>query len=113
MKRRRLDVQRRQLLKFGSIALASAAIGTRPGTSMGQGAQPRVDEKDPQAQALGYKHDAGKVDKAKFAKYKAGETCADCTLFQSKPRDAWGPCQIFPGKQVNAKGWCSAYVKKA
>jgi hypothetical protein len=108
-----LDVRRRQLLKFGSVAVASAAIGARSGSSIAQAAQPRLDEKDPQAQALGYKHDAGKVDKTKFAKYKAGETCANCTLFQGKPREAWGPCQIFPGKLVNAKGWCSAYVKKA
>jgi len=73
----------------------------------------RVDEKDAQAQSLGYKHDATKVDKAKFAKYVAGQNCANCTFYQGKPTDAWGACPIFAGKQVAAKGWCSAYVKKA
>jgi hypothetical protein len=24
-----------------------------------------------------------------------------------------GPCPLFPGKQVSAKGWCSAWAKKA
>lgn len=73
----------------------------------------KVEESDPLAVSLGYKHDATLVDKAKQAKYMAGEDCANCQLFQGKPGDAWGPCPIFGGKQVDAKGWCSAYVKKA
>jgi hypothetical protein len=72
-----------------------------------------VTESDPTAQALGYKADATQVDKAKFAKYQAGEACANCQLYQGKAGDAAGPCPIFSGKQVSAKGWCSAYVKKA
>ena len=32
--------------------------------------------------------------------------------FQGKAGDAWGPCTIFAGKQVNANGWCQVYVKK-
>lgn len=75
---------------------------------------PKVAESDPTAQALGYKEDATKVDKAKYAtKYKAGEQCNNCSLFSGKPTDAYAPCPIFAGKQVNAKGWCSAYTKKA
>ena len=34
-------------------------------------------------------------------------------LYQERAGDAWGPCQIFPGKDVSAKGWCTAYQKKA
>jgi len=113
MKHTRINVQRRDVLKMGSIALVSAVIGARAGKSQAQGAQPHVSEKDPQAQGLGYKDDARKVDKKKFATYKAGETCSNCNFFQGKPGDAWGSCTIFAGKQVNAKGWCSAYVKKA
>jgi hypothetical protein len=90
-------MQRRDLLKVGSLALASIAIGARLGTSA-QAAAPHLDEKDATAQSLGYKHDATKVDKAKFAKYKAGETCANCQLYQGKPGQAWGPCPIFAGK---------------
>lgn len=74
---------------------------------------PRVTESDPTAQALGYKEDATKVDKAKYAKYKAGEQCANCSFFQGKATDAYAPCPMFGGKQVNGKGWCSAYNKKA
>jgi len=74
---------------------------------------PKVSESDPTAQALGYKTDATKVDKAKFAKYTAGEACGNCQFFQGKPTDAFAPCPMFGGKEVSSKGWCSAYSKKA
>jgi hypothetical protein len=73
----------------------------------------KLDEKDPQAVALGYKHDTSKVDKAKFAKHDVSQKCSNCQLYQGKPGDAWGPCPIFAGKQVSANGWCNSYVKKA
>jgi hypothetical protein len=72
-----------------------------------------VSDSDASALALGYRTDATKVDKAKYAKYQAGQTCANCQYFQGKAGDAAGPCQIYGGKQVNAQGWCSAYMKKA
>jgi hypothetical protein len=72
-----------------------------------------LDEKDPQAAALGYVADATRANKTKFASYAAGQSCATCQLYQGKPGDAMGPCPIFAGKQVAAKGWCSAFVKKA
>ena len=75
-------------------------------------AQAKVAESDPQAAALGYKADAGKVDKAKFPKFAAGQNCANCALYQGKGSDAYANCAIFPGKQVAGKGWCSAYAKK-
>lgn len=74
---------------------------------------PKVSESDPTAQALGYKADATKVDKAKYAKYAAGEDCGNCQFYQGKPGDAFAPCPMFGGKQVSGKGWCSAYNKKA
>ena len=74
---------------------------------------PKVSESDPTAVALGYKADAAQVDKAKYAKYAAGQDCANCSFYQGKPTDAWAPCPMFGGKQVSAKGWCSAYNKKA
>ena len=74
---------------------------------------PKVDEKDPQAVALGYVADATRADKAKFPKYAAGQACAGCQLYQGKAGDASGPCPLYAGKAVAAKGWCSAWVKKA
>ena len=76
-------------------------------------AAPLVDPKDPQAQALGYTVDATKVDKAKYPKYAAGQSCASCALYQGKAGDKSGPCPLYAGKSVEAKAWCSAWVKKA
>lgn len=72
-----------------------------------------VPESDPQAAALGYKHDAAKVDKAKFPKFAAGQLCSNCALYQGKATDPWAPCSIFAGRQVAGPGWCSAWTKKA
>ena len=120
MKQNRTRIGRRGFLKLSSLAVAAFAISSRAGTSLAQpiaqdkkGALQQLDEKDPAAQALGYKHDASKVDKAKFKQYAAGQTCANCQPFQGKPTDEWAPCQIFPGKQVNGKGWCSAWCAEA
>ncbi|MDR8861990.1 High-potential iron-sulfur protein [Burkholderia multivorans] len=72
---------------------------------------PMLSESDPTAQALGYKADATKVDKAKYPKYAASQDCAACMLYQGKKGSTSGPCAAFGGKQVAAKGWCSAFSK--
>ncbi|NLA19554.1 High potential iron-sulfur protein [Burkholderia cepacia] len=71
---------------------------------------PMLSETDPTAVALGYKADATKVDKTKYPKYAAGQDCAACMLYQGKKGSAW-PVRRLPGKQVSAKGWCSAFSK--
>jgi len=76
-------------------------------------AQAKLDENDAQAKALGYLHDATKVDPKKQPKWAKGQTCANCQLYQGKANDAWGGCPLFGGKQVAGKGWCNAWVKKA
>lgn len=75
-------------------------------------AQARLDEKDPQAMALGYVAVATKVDTKKYPKYAVGQACSNCALYQGKAADPWGGCPLFAGKQVAGKGWCSAWVKK-
>lgn len=75
--------------------------------------QKRVSETEQQATALGYKHDASQVDGAKFKNYQPDQICANCNFFKAKTADPWGPCAIFGGRDVNAKGWCSAWIKKA
>jgi high potential iron-sulfur protein len=103
-----MSTSRRTFL-IKSLGAASALALTREAFADA----PKVAESDPTAQALGYKEDATKVDKAKFAKYVAGEQCSNCSFYQGKPTDAYAVCPMFAGKQVNGKGWCSAYNKKA
>lgn len=105
---------RRGILRIGSLIVTAAAARALIHPVTARGAQPpRLDEKDPQAQALGYRHDASRVDRKKFATYQPGQTCANCQQFQGKAGADWAPCTIFEGKEVHAKGWCSAWVKKA
>ncbi|MDQ2735378.1 MAG: high-potential iron-sulfur protein [Pseudomonadota bacterium] len=76
-------------------------------------AQAAVSEKDPQAVALGYVSDASRADVKKYPKYAAGEACGNCALYQGKAGETAGNCPLFGGRQVSAKGWCSAWAKKA
>lgn len=74
---------------------------------------PLVQESDPTAVALGYRADAATVDKTKHPAFAEGQRCGTCQLYQGTAGAESGPCPLFPGKQVTAKGWCASYVKKA
>ncbi len=58
-----------------------------------------------EAKAVKYVED---VSKAKGA--LPGSTCASCAVDQGHSGAPMGPCQIFPGKQVKAAGWCSSWA---
>jgi hypothetical protein len=92
------------------IPAAGAAIAVPMAHAQTQ--QPMVDEKDPQAVALGYVADAKRVDKAKFPKYAPPQHCAICQLYQGPATAPSAPCTIFGGKRVAGPGWCSAFVAK-
>lgn len=98
---------RRKFIVQLSLGSAAAVIASRAMADAGV-----VAETDAQAVSLGYKLDATKVDKTKFPKYAAGQTCANCMLYQGKAGDKLGPCPMFAGKQVTAAGWCNAWTKK-
>lgn len=81
--------------------------------AMAQASPPKVDEKDPQAVALGYVRDTAKADQKKYPKHTADQKCSGCQLYTGKPKEPTGPCPLFPGKVVEANGWCGSWVKKA
>jgi hypothetical protein len=100
-----MNTTRRKFLMLGvsigsSLAMSGAAFADTAN---------RLSETDPAAQAVGYREDASKVDKAKFPNYVAGQTCASCSLFQGKATDTYSGCTLFGTKQVAASGWCSSY----
>jgi hypothetical protein len=90
------------LLSMGAVSALALTRGASADAS-------HVSETDPKAQAVGYKELASTVDKARFPSYAAGQTCANCSLFQGKSTDAWGGCMLFGDQQVAATGWCSSY----
>jgi len=100
-----LGPQRRRFLALlavcGTVAIARPAMADLV----------PLPETDPTAQALGYKIDGSQVDTAKFPKHTPQQLCINCNFFQGA--GGTGPCQLFPGKSVSAKGWCSAYAVKA
>jgi len=101
---------RRRFLKLAAGAAAAAAalaVGSLPRLARAADA-PHVAESDPTAKALGYVEDAGTT---KDPKHKAGDVCANCQ-FYSGASSGFGPCQLFPGKAVSAKGWCVSHTPK-
>ncbi|MBR8133034.1 high-potential iron-sulfur protein [Burkholderia ambifaria] len=99
---------RRRFITTTTVLASALAVGRRAAADA-----VAVQESDANAQALGYKTDASRVDRKKFPKFQPGEACANCQFYQGKADAAMAPCAIFGGKQVNGKGWCSAYAKKA
>jgi hypothetical protein len=87
---------------------SDSAPVTQPSTVL-----PMLNEKDPQALALGYVEDSKKADKSKFPASVATSQCSNCALYTGKPSETSGPCAIFPGKNVMAAGWCNSWAKKA
>jgi hypothetical protein len=59
----------------------------------------------PEAKAVQYTEDAKTAHTA-----HPGSTCANCALYQGADGSTQGPCQIFPGKEVKAAGWCSSWA---
>ncbi|MGN6226298.1 high-potential iron-sulfur protein [Dyella sp.] len=100
---------RRRFLKIAAgTAAAAVVVGTLPRLARAADL-PHVSESDPTAKALGYVEDASAT---KDPKHKAGDTCANCQ-FYSGGATGYGPCQLFPGKSVAAKGWCVSHAAKA
>lgn len=69
-----------------------------------------VDELGPFAAAMGYRADAGRVDKNRFKDVPSHQRCLSCANFRSKGKDSSGLCVMFQ-QQASPSGWCSAWSK--
>jgi hypothetical protein len=111
------DLVSRRAVLCGAVGVAAGAIASRSAEAQTKpapaaGGLVKLEETDANAKALGYLHDAKKVDAKKNPNYKAGQLCSNCLQIQGKAGEAWRPCTLFPKKLVNANGWCKVYVKK-
>lgn len=97
-------ISRRRLIQIAPLLGAGLARAQ---------SQALLQEDDDEAKATGYHADAARIDKAKFPKYAAGQTCANCSLYAPDGDKPSGGCALFYGKDVLAKGWCNAWEKKA
>ena len=102
---------RRKFLKKAGILFTGLPTIQLIGWSKFAGAEemPKVSEDDPVAVSLKYVHDASKAD----GRSNSEALCSNCQFYTGEADSEWGPCTIFPGKVVNANGWCSAWVVKA
>jgi hypothetical protein len=99
---------RRRFLKFAAGSAAAAMLVSGLPRVARADDLPHVSDADPTAKALGYVEDASKTTNPK---HHAGNSCANCQ-FYSGAATGYGPCQLFPGKAVAAKGWCISHTTK-
>jgi len=92
-------VNRRNFLKLSGSTLIGLTLGS---AALRANAQEQLQADDPTAKALKYTA-SSTVD---------GSKCSNCMYIQGADAEQHRPCAIFPGKLVNADGWCSAWVKR-
>ena len=102
-------IARRQFIQLSAVAAAGCVAF--PGREAVAQDMPKLEESDPIAQSLKYVHDSSSVDPAARANPAPEQDCANCALLQGDSGD-WRACSIFPGKLVNANGWCSVWAPK-
>jgi high potential iron-sulfur protein len=97
-------LSRRRLLQ--RLALGAAVVPLTGGVRGTLAAPaPLLPVSAPEARAVKY------VEDAKDAQGAApGSNCANCGLYQGPNGSTQGPCQLFPGKEVKAAGWCSSWA---
>jgi hypothetical protein len=98
-KRTMNNVNRRDFLKLSGSTLIGLTLG---GVALNANAQEKLKLDDPTAMALKYVHKS-EVE---------GKKCSNCLLIQGEDGQEWRPCGAFPGKLVNADGYCSAWALK-
>lgn len=95
-------LSRRRLLQRLALGALFAPGAAR--TALAASA-PLLSVSAPQAQAVRYVEDARNAKGA-----SPGSSCANCALYQGAAGSSQGPCQLFPGKDVKAAGWCSSWA---
>ena len=104
-------IARRKFIQLSAVAAAGYLVN--PGREAVAQDLPHLTADDAMAGAMKYTDDASTVDAGSRTNPAADQTCANCALIQGNDGDAWRPCQIFPGKAVNANGWCSVWAPKS
>jgi hypothetical protein len=100
---------RRQLLLAATVLTPVAARAATP-TSYAN--IQRLSQDDPVARSLLYIEDTRQVpaEHPLAASHKPENKCANCVHLRGKTADSWRPCPVFPGRLVNAGGWCSVWA---
>jgi len=92
------QMTRRKLLK--AITLSGVFPSITIGSMNALASLTELDPENAQAKALQYIHQSTVADRV----------CGNCRLYTGDASQEWGPCAIFPGKNVATIGWCKAWV---
>jgi len=98
------SASRRRLLQAIASLVPLAALASGRAVRAAETPRPLLDAGSAQARALKYVENANSAAGA-----TAGASCANCALYQGATGSAQGPCQLFPGRDVKASGWCSSW----
>ena len=101
----RTTLSRRKLLTRLALGVGLAplaAVTVRPALAA---ESPLLPVSAPEAKAVTYVEVAAQAKEA-----PPGSSCANCALYQGAYGSAQGLCQLFPGKDVKAAGWCSSWA---
>jgi len=92
-------MNRRNFMKLSGAAAGLALI---PVYNIAEAADVPLSAEDPQAKALGYVEVSA----------TAGSSCSNCAQSKGAAGDKTLACNLFPGKQVKATGWCKVWTKR-
>jgi High potential iron-sulfur protein len=96
-------ITRRQMLRITAGASVIVPLGLLTTRLTHAADLPQLDPNDPMAKALEYV----------LASANPDQHCKSCQLYSGEVGAEWGPCAVFPGKSVNANGWCKSWLKKS
>ena len=103
--RERVSLSRRRLLRRLALGALVAPLAAGAWRTTRAASAPLLSVDAPEAKAVKY------VENARDAHGAApGNNCANCGLYQGPNGSTQGPCQLFPGKEVKAAGWCSSWA---
>jgi hypothetical protein len=98
-------ITRRRFLERLALGVAGAPVVALSVRQARASSATLLNPTDPTAKAVKYVEDAKRTHDA-----PPGNTCANCALYQGAAGSVQGPCQLFPGKDVKAAGWCSSWA---
>jgi len=98
------SLSRRRLLQKLTLGVPLVPLAASQLNAALAADDPLLSPDSTEAKALKYVEDVSKAQGA-----TPGSSCANCALYQGHSGAPSGPCQIFPGKQVKATGWCSSW----
>jgi hypothetical protein len=101
---------RRMLIQAAAVITPVALTG-RAASAQNSDIVLRAD--DPVARALAYFPNSKNVpdDNPLAASHEPSQTCATCIHVREETGDGTRRCPMFPGRLVNAEGWCSLWAK--